>query len=226
MVVNVYWSCLEDEWMRSAEPQAVYKDFFSKNNLNKTELQMCPAFGDYTKNVFSINSIYDYEIEINNGHAFSPNFDQYFFDSHVNTRYTDNKIIHFSQSYAFFTDKDSLEMSIEHPYLSNTFLSQNCTVIPGKFNIAKWYRPTDMAVILNNNKFVINVGDPLYYIRLHTDEKINFIQYYDSDLLQKFRKSALNSNRYSKRFKKLSNFYSKFNLRNNILNEIQSNIIH
>jgi hypothetical protein len=55
-------------------------------------------------------------------------------------------------------------------------------LIQGTFNIAKWYRPINYAFEIIDDSKPINIkrGDPLFYIRFLTDEKINFVYDFDN----------------------------------------------
>ena len=69
MSINVYWACIESEWMEASEPRSVYKSitgssFIDKNN-QYTRIDMCPSIREKNKNTFELKSIYDLAIQTN-----------------------------------------------------------------------------------------------------------------------------------------------------------------
>ena len=55
MSINVYWACVEDEWMRAESPEKVSKRFYErgikdKDFLNPAAINYCPSFNTELKN--------------------------------------------------------------------------------------------------------------------------------------------------------------------------------
>jgi hypothetical protein len=231
MTINVYWACLEKEWLRAEEPEPLHKIFYNKINISdpknkKTNVNFCPAFKDEINNVFSVKSLYDYSFYIKDNDAWSSDEDQYFFDSHVYIRDIDKKFFSFHNTYIFYTDEPSLEVSQISSYLEDVSTRNNCIVIPGKFDIGKWYRSLDFAFYMPKNvsTFETKEGESLYYLKFHTDEKINFIQYQNSDVLQNHLNDVLASKE-GFGYKKLNYYYKIAKNKKKILKEINNNLI-
>jgi hypothetical protein len=228
MSINIYWTCLEDEWMRANTPTPVISEF--RKNYTDQDLDanfvVCPAFSKSLKNVFALQSLYNYNFEIVNNQITSNSHNLDFAEKHLMVRSIEKKIFSFTQYFTFFTDAKSLEMTVMPPFLEDNFVSSNCKVIPGTFDIAKWYRNIEFSFLLkeNINQFNISENDNYLYLKFHTDEKINFIQYRNNDLLVKYRNDVLNSRNFSK-LKSLENFYNTFKLKKLILEEIKKNIL-
>jgi hypothetical protein len=230
MTINVYWSCLEEEWMRAEPPMPLYEKTLENEVFSnqKNDLRFCPALKDYFNNKFLVKSLYSYDFIFDEklSNVTSSSFDQNFWNNHVLVRSLENKLLSFSQNFIFFTEQDSLPITVEHPFMEESEYSQKCITIPGTFDIAKWYRNLELAFYLKKsyNSVRINEGDSLYYIKFHTDEKINFIQYRKTPLILEFIHNGLNSRRY-KAFKKMSYYYNIFKLKKMILKEIKNNLI-
>jgi len=97
MSIIVYWACNEEEWLRSKEPESIYKTFSLNLKNNDSKVQMCPSVRDYMKNTFSLKSIYDYNFYVTKENAVLSNmYDQLFFEQHVNVLYLNKKIFSFS----------------------------------------------------------------------------------------------------------------------------------
>ena len=232
MTINVYWSCIEDEWMRAEEPQEVsslfYKgDLFDKNDFG-LDMNRCPSFNQNIENVFALKSIYSYSLTIDGQNVFSNDHDQDFFNKHVTIKSLNKKLISFRQSYTFFTDSDSLNVTLsEYPFLEDNQVTRDLIIMPGILDIGKWYRNTDTMFYMkkNVNTFKINEGDVYAYIRFHTKEKINFIQYRHNDRLNDFLLDSIKSKNNKKKVYSLNKYYSLFKNKKLILEEINKNLI-
>lgn len=225
-MVNIYWSALEKEWARAEKPQSVIQSFLNNRQKNDN-LNKCPAFIEDTKNVFYIKSLYEYSFDIKNESIVSEYYDQDFFNKHVIIRSLEEKMFSFSQSFIFFTDSDSLEMRLEFPYLEDNNITERCKVLTGSFDIGKVYRGIDFAFILKKQffSFKIEEGEPFLYLRFNTKEKINFIQYKDTPILQSYRNDYSNSYKNSIIKKKLNDYYYFSKNKKRILEEINKNIV-
>jgi hypothetical protein len=230
MSINVYWSCLEEEWLRAKKPESVYKIFTSLNKTDikekMTHVNFCPAFKNELQKTYSIKSLYDYEFFFNKEKSYSTMFSQNFFDEHVITRSLNLKMFSFKNTFIFFTDQKSLKVSQHGPFMEENDISKKCIVTPGEFDIGKWYRSLDFAFYVkeNFNSIELKEKDSLYYLRFHTDKKINFIQYKNNDVLRSYLHDVLASKNHSK-YQNLNNYYNMFKNKNKILNEIKKNII-
>ena len=235
-MINVYWSCLDENWLRAEEPESVLKSYFRSNKYeghnDKLELQYCPGFNNNLKNVFLVKSIHDYSFSIINDQVVSNMYDQDFFDKKVLVRSIEKKAFSFSVPYVFFTDSDSLDMTAyEYPFFEENNITNSCIPIPGKFNIAKWFRPLEFAFYLKKDvdTFTIENKDIMYYIRFHTDEKINFKQFRPTDLIKNFCTENFSSTTFiSKKMSKeggLEYFYGLMKTKKLILKEIKNNLI-
>jgi hypothetical protein len=230
MSINVYWSCLEDQWMLASEPESVSDLFYKKNLYDKknqmANLSYCPAFNGSIKNLYTMKSIYDYEFFINENSIGSNMYDQFFFDKHVVVRSAELKMFSFRNSYSFFTDSPSLETTFyQFPFLENNNITERCIPIPGKFDIGKWYRSTEFPFYLKPqfNEFKIYKDEIYGYIKFNTDKKINFIQYRMTNKIKEYLDDCYCMN-FGGHLKKLENYYKMFKIKKLILKEIKNNL--
>jgi hypothetical protein len=231
MTINVYWACAEDQWLMAKAPESVASLFYEKQYYEKTnpDMQMngCPAFRNHLDNVFTMRSIYDYEFYIKDSKLHSNYYNQEFFNKHVLMRSAEKKCFSFLQSYAFFTDSPSLEATIgELPFMEDNNITKRCIPIAGKYDIGKWFRTTEFAFFLKNDfdSFKIERDEIFSYIRFHTDEKINFIQFRWTDKLEEYKNDCFYIN-FFKYIKTLENYYRNFRHKKLILKEIKNNIL-
>lgn len=229
MPINVYWSFLEDEWMRAENPEPIYKKIIksgsNKNSLSN--LSHCPAISQYSKNMYGLKSVYDYNFYIENQEVKTNMYDQEFFNKHVTIRDIDKKFFSFQQRYIFFTDEDSLTMETYlHPFLEDNDIQKKCFAIPGSFDIGKWFRNVEFPFFLKNesSEFNINHNDIYTYIRFNTEKQIRFIKFMPTEKILFYVNSSINSSYGKNSYTKLSDIYKRNNYKNKILKEIKENL--
>jgi hypothetical protein len=229
MSINVYWSCLENEWLRAQPPVPVYENFLKKNEFKETNIVKCPSFTLDTKNLYGIKSLYTYNFILGENTVSSGLYDQPFFDRHVMIRSLQERVFSFLQYYTFFTDSDSLLMSANiQPYLeTNNPINDRCMCFSGAFDIGKWYRNIEFSFHLKDqfNEFLINENEIYCYIKFHTNEKINFIQHRHSPALASHLSSVIAAKNYKLSTRNLFSYYKMFNTKKMIIKEIKNNII-
>ena len=232
MAITVYWSCLEDDWIRAEEPEKVSKRFYEKKIKDddyRTPLAVnhCPSFNGLLKNLYAVKSLYNYSFTIENNSCVSEMYNQKFFDDHVLVRSMEKKFFSYFNKYIFFTDEKSLEMTAyEHPIFEENAITERCMILPGKYDIGKWFRNLELSFILKKdfNTFSVKNQDVMYYLRFHTKENINFKQFIMTDKLQKMINSNLLANSQSK-LGSLDSFYNIFKGKKYILKEIKENLL-
>lgn len=234
MTITVYWACCEDQWMMAEEPSSVAKAFYSKNIISEeypsSQINYCPSFNKNLHNLFAIKSLYDYEFTIS--HTIEGSFDvkssylnQEFYNKHVKVRDPVHKFFSFRNSYIFFADCDSLNVTFyEYPFLEDNNITERCMIVAGQFNIAKWFRNTEFAFYLKQDfdTFKIERGEVYSYVRFHTDEKIKFKQFRYTKLLKEYNEEGFALNGF---MRTLSNYYNFFKNKRFILQEIKKNLI-
>jgi hypothetical protein len=232
MSINVYWACLEEEWLRAKKPIPLSKLFYDKKlYINKDSLSginACPAVNDDMQNVFGLSSIYDYEFTMTDQGLISPNNDQRFADRHVVMRSKDNKFFTFRQDLIFFTDEPSLLMTSNiFPYLEDNNISERCMIPQGTFDIGRWFRNTDFTFYLKNNynQFKIAYDEIYSYVKFHTNEKINFIQYRHDEKIALYLQDVVNSRNYYPRSRMLEDYYFTLKTKNLLIKDIKKRIL-
>jgi len=232
MTINVYWACIEKEWMLASEPDSVASTFYKKDlidpNNRNSQINYCPAFNDNLKNLYAMRSLYNYEFFLDQGTVKSVDYDQQFYDDHVLIRSYEKRFFSFKNSYIFFTDRPSLKTTFyEFPYFEDNNITQRCVPVAGQFDIGKWFRGTEFAFYLkhNYNSFKIEKDEIYSYVRFHTDEKIKFTEFNYSDKLKQFNQERFEAISKIPRLKNLENYYKMLRHKKLILKEIKENII-
>ena len=232
MSINVYWTSLEKEWMLATPPESVISTFHKKNFIDPdnpiSHIHYCPAFNDNFRNVFTMKSLYNYEFFLDNGKLNSKDYDQEFYDDHVLIRSYEKKFFSFKNSYLFFTDEPSLNVTFyEYPCFEDNNITQRCIPVAGQFDIGRWFRGTEFAFYLKHphQSFKIEQNEVYSYIRLHTNKKINFIEFNYSDKLKEFNQQRFEAITKISRLKKLENYYKMLRHKKLILKEIKENVL-
>jgi len=228
--VNIYWACLEPEWIRAEQPVPILSNFVKNIKMPETRMTQCPAIHDELHNLFGIKSIYDYEFTVDTEKAevTSKVYDQAFYNRHVLLRSMKEKVFTFSQEFIFFTDEDSLKISGDlFPFLEDNNITERCIVYPGKFDIGKWYRPLEFAFKLKDsyNTFKIETGEIFQYMRIHTERTVKFIQFRETKKLNEILVDINNIRNNKKRVSPLNYYYEKFKLKKLIMKEIKDNLL-
>lgn len=233
MSIRVYWSVLENEWMRALEPQPVLKNLYEKK-FHEENLLMnyhrCPFVYDSLHNVFSLHSLYEYSFKIENKGIVSSFYDQDFLNRHVLIRSIDKKMFSFTQRFIFFTEEDSLKASFPiFPYLEDNNITKRCMPFSGTFDIGKYFRNIDFSFFLKNpyEDFLIEKDEIFGYVSFDTKEKIEFVQFRPTHKINNFVNDVRNANINNniKKFNSTDFFYKRFKLKKNVLKEIKENIV-
>ena len=235
MSITVYWACLENEWIKATEPEPVSKRFYDLGIKNKDAgahdaINHCPVFNEYLKNIYAIKSIYDYSFKIQDDQCMSPDYDQKFFDDHVLIRSLNKKFFTFNTKYVFFTEEDSLKMdAYQYPVFEENEITRRCMIVPGSFDIGKYFRNLEFPFILKKefNEFVVKDEDVLYYLKFDTKEKIKFKQFRLTEDLGQMIQGNRRANYFTKNKKYVSIdlWYNKFKGKRYILNKIKENLL-
>jgi len=211
-MITVYYSSYDirnNLYTFCNEPVPVNKDLIKNVELDKEEeIFRCPAIKAFNYNLFQITSTYDYQFVWNGQEVISNMHNQEYFDNYIQVRNIEKGLISYIEPRIFFfTDYNKLDMSLLPViYKKNSI---NAITIPGTFDIANHFRHLELAMIFNSHQTVcINAGDPLYYVKFHTDKKIKFVRFELTDTLLKLSSSLLQYRRYAKKVVPLSWYYN------------------
>ena len=217
---------------RFETPTPLGSYFFENKKDKDYPYKFCPSFVSFIKNVFVLKSPYTYEFNIEGTKVTSELYDQAFFNNHINVRSIPSQLFSLKPYLIFFTEEDSLKMSLEHPWLENNSYTQKCITIAGEFDIGTYFRTLDFAFHIKKEfkNFNITEGDVFYYTRFHTEHKIKFQRFMSTPKINEYRRYLyhIKTNSRGHLSKSLDYFYSffkKFNYKSHILKEIKENLI-
>jgi hypothetical protein len=234
MSITIYWASNDTEWLRATTPELTYKNFSKDIRNQKKGLILCPAIKDYMSNTFSIKSLYNYDFKINDfgqeKQIVTDTYDQEFFNKHVTIRSIEDKLFSFMERFVFFTEEKSLLMSAGvFPFLEDNNITKRCVVIPGTFDIGKWFRQIEFAFYLKKDydDFKIEENEIFQYIRFHTSKKIIFKQFKVNEKIQNFLHDIENAKENRKnKLRPLQEYYLMMKNKKMIIKEIKNNLVN
>ena len=166
-------------------PENLYKEIKQKcaGNYTYENYMKCPAAVNELKNTYILKADNDYNVLIDRTKNFLT-----FKNYNIQESLESNIVINgrdcsdsfgITNSILLFSET-SLEVSSLPPYLhKNSWGHLDVQVPAGIFDINKWFRPINPAFINFENKaeFFIKRGDPLLYLRFHTNEKVKLQEF-------------------------------------------------
>jgi hypothetical protein len=172
--------------------QLIAKD---RNKQNRYENYIdCPAFQNTVKNTFVVRNAIDMSLQINSNGIHSTDINTpesaSFWMRKPSSR--NLPVVNFHLNYIFFSN--DLEITTTPAYLHDSEFQRKLTYIPGSYNIGKWFRPIEGAFELKSAVLDLQFknNDPMYYIKFHTDEKINFVRFEFTSKLYQMSMGCMN----------------------------------
>ncbi len=239
--INVYWTIdhsvgTQPDWsFLYPKPKTLFSELIEKrNNVKDIESYfLCPAVNTKFKKTLTFNS------SSNSSYEFGKN-KQGFYINPTSKEFIKTEIVRepaivdgatftFSLNYLFFAD-DSLDVSFTAPYFHKPKYFNFGTVMPGEFNIGKWFRPYNFEIQMwqESGVFHIEDGEPLFYAEFKTDRPIIFHRFNKNEKLLQYQLANIHSKDIFGLFQTLSEKYEKFKqsgFREKILTEIKKNLI-
>lgn len=243
----VYWS--PDYIIRDEDPDwnIMYSDpvsvLSSLRNIKNDKVESkdnylyCPAFKDTLSNVFEfsnsgIDATYEWTSSsfINNG-AYTPTSTSFISLREPRLPCLENtRVIQLALAWNFFSE-ESLTMQITPPFFSDSSFSKDASIIPGSFDIGRWFRPVpaDFQVWGNDvDKLTLKSNDPLFYARFMTDRNVILKRFMLTPEISSIITSLIATRNLFGRFRSLEDRYSDFTRSKTnkvILHHIRKNLL-
>jgi hypothetical protein len=141
----------------------------------------CPAFSNLSKNTFYVENPITTEFNINDGKIKYTGENFY----HCSLSQGKNTFM-YGLSYIFFSE-DDLEILMTSPYFSETNYTNYAKLVPGKFNISKWFRPINLEMLLSNNRnyFKMKENEHMAYFSFLTNDNVELKRFELNETLRK-----------------------------------------
>ena len=237
--IIVYWSPYVDnvsdpDWsFLYPKPTTLFKDHFKNKDPESTNhFFMCPASAVKMKKTLVFHSPmsfgYNYDFSDNKQElSASGKNGILMFQSRPNM-VSNGPNFKLGLGYSFFAS-ESLEVSFTSPFFHKTTYMENCSTVPGNFDIGQWYRPYSIEIQTWSDKGNIEFveDEPLFYAEFNTDRPIILKRYKQTDALTKFSHACIETPQMFGFNQSLNKKYQKFRsvgLREKILHEITQNL--
>lgn len=218
-------------------PVNIYKDFISRSDSDRPAANFinCPAVSEKFKRTFMVKNVAETAFRFTNGEGGEKNV------NYLNSKTTnaaigithqptlkDNTLFEYHMAYAFLAE-ESLNITTSSPYFHKAPHLQYGALVPGSFDIGRWYRPiiAEFNLWEGNDYFHIQSDEPLMYWEFSTNKKVILKRYERTQKLYDITSSIINF-KLVKRGSNLLSRYKKFDessLRAIILKEIKNNLV-
>lgn len=170
----------------------INNDISDRNGERIKLLPKCPAFTNLAKNTYYVENPISTEFKIENKQI------NFISENSNMITYGDDTIV-YGNNYIFFCE-DDLQIMLTSPFFSETNYTNYGIVIPGKFNISKWFRPINLEMLLINerNYFKIKEHEHMAYFTFLTDDKVELKRFNLNKTLKKIANTCATSNEWWK----------------------------
>ncbi|MFT3786691.1 MAG: hypothetical protein QM770_11060 [Tepidisphaeraceae bacterium] len=181
--MDVYWSTIyppevyADYHMLYKEPDLVFKSVLpERDDSNPGDFFACPGFQHLLENTFAARCTVTGDVALR-ADGIAPlndksNVPAQLFQYWPNSR-KQYRVVNFDHRLLFFCE-EPLEMSTSPAFLHRTDFQSKLMYIPAGYDISKWLRPLQgtFEIPADTKELHFREGDPLYYVKFHTEEKI------------------------------------------------------
>lgn len=217
------------------KPTFLYEEIKRKrSDISKKELSLfsCPAVKDLTSKIIVIKNT------INSHYKFLKKNDLYEYKvlskDHIGLHFEHKSNLEncmmfvYGMSFLMFTE-ENINMTFTSPYFSNSQHLKYGSLVPGKFNISKWFRSINFEFNLWSGveEFKINKDEDMAYIHFDTTNEIELVRFYLTNEIKKIADAASTSSKWEKLIP-LKERYDRFKrtqMNKLLIKEIKKNII-
>lgn len=242
--ITIYWApaqftTFDQSWdYLYTQPESVFTQMVRNSPSNGT-MTTCPAVKSSFKNTFVFRSNIDDEFDIPEGLTERVSTQ----DDKINiseasklslynvrkTSYEGYANLCYNMSWALFAE-ESVEAKFTAPYYPASSPMEGALMSGGQFDIGKWFRPfnLDWHVPFKTKSFSLKEGQPIFFLEILTDKKVEFKRYAMSPRLFSLAKEMSNSSRNYGKFKTLAQRYEgakRAQISEIVLAEIKRNLI-
>lgn len=232
--IKVYWSPVWDDpryWnLLYKDPESVVKDLskHKAENVSPTNYLKCPAHLSYFKNTYMLKTVLPTNVAIMNDEAIVMEEGNVGGKLGHKPTLENRYLLHMFMGWIFFTEEDSLPISITPPFFHETEHSKYGSLVPGGFDVAKWFRPVNAEYQLWHgvDRFVMSEDEPMMYIKFDTEHNIDFQKFHLTPKLDDIRKHVQDSSFWQPK-RSLAQRYEQFKnsrVKSLILKEIKDNL--
>jgi hypothetical protein len=237
--IKIYWSPYNNDkhydWgILHYDPENLFERF--KKNIDrksfkefKNNLIVCPAVKNCVNKIYVFKNTIQSYFEFKENNQIIPISKNHITATiHHNNNLQDCRLFVYNLPLIFFSEND-VNMTLSSPYFSNCPHLKYGSIVPGKFNISKWFRHINIEFNLweNVNEFKIEKNEDLFYVNFECEEEIELIRFDFNDRLLKIAEVTSKSNEWEK-FIPLRERYERFKksrMHKIVIKEIEKNIL-
>lgn len=223
----VYWAPYENDENLYNKPLNLYNSLKEDKEKRYKEQGFfsCPSFKNLTSNTYIFSSTSDnmYKLDIPNGRL---EFTETSVEAmSVRPPSIENCLLFkLSLSWIFFAE-ESLTMEITPAYFNDTSHTEFGVIVPGTFDIGRWFRPINAEFQLWSgvDTFSLPKNEPIFYAKFNTDKRIKFKKFHMSQSLKDLQEEHIYSKISMDPFLQLKDRYDDFDksmLSKKIINNI------
>lgn len=197
-------------------------------NLNGERMKAslrCPAFTNLARNTYYVKNPIETELTIENGQiniiSKNANVTQFGKEGSTDT-------IIYGNYYIFFCEED-LEILLTSPHFSETNYTEHGLLVPGKFNISKWFRPVtlEMLLVKNQNYFKMQENETMAYFTFLTDDKVELKRFNLNETLKKISSTCATASYWWKNVPLIKRYDRFIKTKTNrlVMSEIQKELV-
>ncbi len=225
---EIDWSMLYDGEMLTLY-DTMRKNMTHNENENRfNNVFYCPAFKNLTSNIAILKNTLHSKFKIENNTATAVSNSSIF--GHIHRPPSINNRLHFKygMGWIFFSEAN-VELTLSSPYLDSSDYMNSGSLVPGKFNISRWFRPVNMEFILREgvNEFELKKNEHLGYVNFNTSKHLKFTKFEMNQKLHSYANACSRANEWEK-WIPLAERYARFKQSQAsklILTEIKKNIM-
>jgi len=191
------------------------------------EYLRCPAIAKEASRTIVFKSPMDYSITWTGDDVIASSMDQTFFNDFVMIRNLKRGFINFKIPIVLFSE---IKTNItQYPaYMCDNEFTRNTRMLAGGFDVSSWLRPLDVPFFINrkNEPVTIKRDQPLFYVKVDTEEKIKLTKFHSSSNLVDIMSDCVKAKNYipGRKLPFLYDLFAKSGYNKRVIKEIKQNI--
>lgn len=242
--ITVYWApCVPPEhnhsnqWnMLYPEPKTLMSELMAIRNPDRGQKHyfVCPGSGNAFKSTYifynGLTSQYSYDFTDSENPSVLVNSEVYLGYNILRPPTTvGHPMLDITLRYVLFCEEPLMAL-FTPPYFSKPQYLNYGSVAPGRFDIGKWFRPynTEFHLWEIKGDFILEEGEPLFYVTLETDRPIVMKRFEMTDKLSSYAQHCVDAPRWQGANLPLVRRYTAFkrsNMDRLVINEIKKNLV-
>ena len=238
--IIIYWSPIFNttdsvDWnMLYPEPENLYVDLIkNKEKLSGTDsFFSCPAVNSRLKTSFVFKNGLKTKFSYDFSDKYNPTIQ---YEEGINSMYykpsnlVDGANVLLSIGWIFFSE-EPVDILINPAMMHNTNLSSHGIIVPGKYDVSKWFRPLSGEIQLWKTKGTVTIeeDDPLFYLEVLSEKRVTLKRFKMNESLTKYKNACVDAPKsmgFNVPLKKRYKTFIQSRTNELILSEIKNNLV-